>query len=107
MGKALTMNCEGSSTASQSTWLIPATGPVFSVVNMCCSACPNSWKRVVTSLCVISDGFLPTGGVPLHTMCAVGNRTNSPGAAMALDRPTTSSIHAPPLFSAGRVYGSR
>ena len=60
------MNWLGSSTASQSTWLMPATGPASSVVSMCCSACPNSWNSVVTSECVISDGFEPTGRAVAH-----------------------------------------
>jgi hypothetical protein len=35
----------------------------------------------------------------LQTMWAAGSRTLCPGAASSRDCPTTSSIHAPPLFS--------
>ena len=40
------MNCEGCSTASHSTPLMPATGPSSTWVSMCCRPCPNSWKNV-------------------------------------------------------------
>lgn len=40
------------------------------------------------------------GGVWLHTMCATGSRTASPLGASSRDWLTTSSIHAPPRFSA-------
>ena len=97
------MNWEGSSTASHSTPRIPATCPTSCSVSMCCRAWPISWNSVSTSRKVISEGLAPTGGVWLHTMCAHGSRTAAPAGASALLRPITSSIHAPPRFSAGRL----
>ena len=55
---------------------------------------------------VIRLGLSPTGGVWLQTMWATGRRTSCPCAANRLLRPTTSSIQAPPRFSAGLLYGS-
>ena len=101
------MNCEGSSTASHSTLLMPAASPCGTSVSMCCSPCPNSWKSVSTSPKVMRLGASPPppaplmGGEPLHVRYAVGVR---PSARL---RPTHTSIHAPPRFSAGREYGSR
>lgn len=48
----------------------------------------------------MSEGWSPMGGVWLHTMWATGSLTDSPGAANSLDWPATSSIQAPPRFSA-------
>ena len=36
------------------------------------SACPNSWKSVVTSLKVNKDGFVDVGLVKLHTIDTCG-----------------------------------
>ncbi len=41
----------------------------------------HSWKSVSTSRNVMSEGLPATGGIWLHTMCATGSRTFSPGAA--------------------------
>ena len=50
----------------------------------------------------MSEGLSPTGGVWLQTMCATGSRISSPAAANSRDWLHTSSIQAPPRFSAGR-----
>lgn len=42
------MNCEGNSTASHSTFRMPATRPSSCLVNICWSAWPNSWNTVST-----------------------------------------------------------
>src|SRR6202022_3147012 len=55
------MNCDGNSTASHSTPLIPDTPSSSTRVSMWCSPCPNSWKRVMTSSCVKQAGLPPTG----------------------------------------------
>ena len=52
------------------------------------------------TLKVMREGCSPTGGVWLQTMWPTGSRTLSPAGAISLDWPTTSSIHAPPRFSA-------
>ena len=96
-------------TSSGGFWLvhstprIPATSPSSSIVSMCCSACPNSWNSVSTSLNPIRDGVSPTGGVPLQIRCTTGNLT-SPSTILRSRQPA---IQAPPRFSLGREYGSR
>ena len=35
---------------------MPLTCPSSTLVSMCCSACPHSWKSVSTSWKVMSDG---------------------------------------------------
>lgn len=52
------------------------------------------------TLKVMSEGLSPTGGVWLQTMWPTGRRTLWPAGARSLDWPATSSIHAPPRFSA-------
>ena len=65
--------------------------------------CPNSCARVSTSRNVSVAGLPPTGSALLHTMCATGRRTAEPAGASRRERPATSSIQAPPRFSAGRL----
>ena len=60
------MNWLGSSTASHSTLLMPAAWARSTVVSMCWSPWPNSWKRVSTSSKVIRLGVSPTGGLWLQ-----------------------------------------
>src|SRR5260363_354992 len=55
------INCEGSSTASHSTPLMPETAISSMRVSIWCSPCPNSWKRVSTSLCDKHAGLPLTG----------------------------------------------
>ena len=58
-------------------------------------------KESAAYLKVMRLGLEPTGGVWLQTMWATGRRTGSPAGASSLLRPITSSIQAPPRFSAG------
>jgi hypothetical protein len=60
------MNCDGSSTASHSTPLMPDTPRSPTCVSMWCSPWPNSWNSVITSSCVNSAGLSPTGAVKLQ-----------------------------------------
>lgn len=53
------------------------------------------------------EGVSPIGGVWLQTMWATGRRTRSPWRANSLLCPTTSSIQAPPRFSACSRGASR
>ena len=80
---------------------MPAAGLCGTVVSMCCRPWPVSWKSVVTSEKVISDGLPSTGGEPLHVRYATGLRLST------FDEPTQVPIHAPPRLSSGRAYGSR
>ncbi len=60
------MNCDGSSTASHSTPLMPDTPSSPTCVSMWCRPWPNSWNSVITSSCVNSAGLPPTGAEKLQ-----------------------------------------
>src|SRR6185312_10792553 len=85
------LNCEGNSTKSRGT-LVPASVGYFTFDIMPCSAWPNSWNIVVTSLKLISAGWPAAGLVKLHTLNTTGLVPIRP------DWSTKLSIQAPPDF---------
>ena len=60
------INCDGSSTASHSTPLMPDTPSSSTWVSMWCRPWPNSWNSVITSSWVNSAGLSPTGAEKLQ-----------------------------------------
>ena len=68
------MNWLGSSTASHSTPLMPATPRSSTRVSRWCRPWPNSWNSVITSSCVNSAGLPPTGRA---RSCSSGRRPAS------------------------------
>ena len=89
------MNWLGSSTASHSTPLMPATPSSSTCVSSWCSPWPNSWKSVFTSLWVKSAGLPPTGAEKLQVRKATGVCTRLPRRRRLI----ASSIHAPPRLA--------
>ncbi len=95
------MICEGSSTKSCFTF-VPLSERYSPCAKMPWSECPNSWRKVVTSSKVSSEGFVSVGLVKFITSDTSGRTSRSPTRYV----PRNSVIQAPARFE-GRGKKSR
>ena len=93
------MNCDGNSTKSRGTAEPPNDG-YFTFENIPCSAWPNSWNIVVTSVNVSSAGWPAAGFVKFSLFVTTGFVPRS------LLWPTKLLVQAPPALF-GRENGSK
>src|SRR5215467_10454158 len=85
------LNCDGNSTKSRAVE-VPASIGYSASENMPCSAWPNSWNIVVTSVKLIKAGSPSAGFGRLATLYTTGSFPSR------RDCSTNDDIHAPPFL---------